>query len=805
MEKALQQFRAANIPAQSAFEFLSQNVLDPEEALKLLLEDPSKFTGIIVNGTEDVEEIRKQMTGRSALKAPVQVSASSLEAWGPIPDRVSLPPATNGAFNRRAAQDERAHIQERLAKHKASQAKISEEIAGLSAVVRELGDYLANFAPKLDPARTEQETIRNNQGILRIAIQDNENRVKSNKEAIVELGKQVVQEQQIISERQTKLQSLQSFIRDLDANYEANKQKVQQLADDIAGYTLTKTGINEQRRLNQGIRTDLMEKEVQSKTDRGADEKEQAEVQEFATERPEVGEANLSQARADYKVKLAIYQKVSSSTLLGQLQELQRSIKGKEAQFNTASKGLHRIKIEALAIRPTLVSDLQAAEEDHTLKNADQAVARNNHKRLDGVHKQTSLKYGKNQLQPEGLAEPETLEQAKELKEDYEDKFARKNTEYETAKSEAASHKAKLTALEQSISHRTNIKEELEEMVLGEVAGIDVTLPQDDAGLKIFIRGIKKELKSLEDTLKKSQQRLTERFDAIQKLLNAPDEPGFENAMKLKLRAIPQPALIKGAADIKESATTRRAVIERELAAIEQDRKVIIIELGVIHQEAKSLLNSAERVSRLPDTMTGWAGLPFLRIKLPELSEPEVDMKLRDLLDSVLKENECPDGLELAYRCIVQTAGLEGIKITILKPDVVLRPDRIPVESISYFSGGEGVTTAILLYCTLLQLRAQTHGRVSFSNDAGALLLDNPIGKCSRSDLLKIHREISSKMRVQLIYLTGVNDVSALGTFDRIVRLKNQHKNIRNGDQHITIDPGSQIEKAEMQMPRTHA
>ena len=153
----------------------------------------------------------------------------------------------------------------------------------------------------------------------------------------------------------------------------------------------------------------------------------------------------------------------------------------------------------------------------------------------------------------------------------------------------------------------------------------------------------------------------------------------------------------------------------------------------------------------------------------------------------------------------MQTAGLEGIKITILKPDVVLRPDRIPVESISYFSGGEGVTTAILLYCTLLQLRAQTHGRVTFSKDAGALLLDNPIGKCSRSDLLKMHREISSKMRVQLIYLTGVNDASALGTFDRIVRLKNQHKNIRNGDLHVTLDPDSRMEKAEVQMPKTHA
>ena len=805
VEKALQQFRAASIPAQSAFEFLSQNVLDPEEALKLLLDDPSKFTGIIVNRKEDVEEIRNQLTGRSALKAPVQVSASSLEVWGPVPDRVSLPPATNGAFNRRAAQDERAHIQDRLAKHKTSQDKINEEIAGLSAAVRELVDYLENFSPKMGQARTEQEAVRNNQGILRIAIQDNQNRVQANKNEVIELGKQISQEQLVISERQTKLLSLHSFIRDLDANYEANKQKVQQLSETLEALTLSRTSINEQSQLNRESLSDLTEQEVQIKTDRGADEKEQAEVQEYSADRPEIGEATLSQARADYKVKLAVYQKISSSTLQGQLQELQISIKSKETQLNTASKGLHRIKIEALAIRPTLAADLQAAEDDNTARSGDRAVAQSNHKRLDALYKQTNLKYEKKHLKPDGLVEPETPDQAKVLQEDFEARLARKNIEHDAAKNEMAGHKAKITALDQSISQRTSIKEELEEMPLGEGAPVEIVLPQDDTGLKTFVRGIKKDLKALEETLKKSQLRLNERFEAIQKLLTAPDEPGFENAMKLKLKAIPQPALIQGAEGIKESATTRRAVIEKELAAIEQDRKVIIIELGVVHQEAKNLLNSAERVSRLPDNMTGWAGLPFLRIKLPELSEADVNLKLRDLLDLILKENECPDGLELAYRCIVQTAGLEGIKITILKPDVVLRPDRIPVESISYFSGGEGVTTAILLYCTLLQLRAQTHGRVTFSKDAGALLLDNPIGKCSRSDLLKMHREISSKMRVQLIYLTGVNDASALGTFDRIVRLKNQHKNIRNGDLHVTLDPDSRMEKAEVQMPKTHA
>jgi hypothetical protein len=97
------------------------------------------------------------------------------------------------------------------------------------------------------------------------------------------------------------------------------------------------------------------------------------------------------------------------------------------------------------------------------------------------------------------------------------------------------------------------------------------------------------------------------------------------------------------------------------------------------------------------------------------------------------------------------------------------------------------------------------HGKVTYSKDAGALLLDNPIGKCSRPDFLKMHREISKKMRVQLIYLTGVHDADAIGTFDRIIRLKNQHRNLRNGDLHVTVESESRMEKAEIQMAPAHA
>jgi hypothetical protein len=342
-------------------------------------------------------------------------------------------------------------------------------------------------------------------------------------------------------------------------------------------------------------------------------------------------------------------------------------------------------------------------------------------------------------------------------------------------------------------------------MELGEGDAAAITLPADDLQLRSQVKEVQRALKDAERNLDQSQKRLEDRFKTIQDLLNKPDAPGSENAMKIKLSALSQEALIQAAEGIRDSASARRTIIQKDLEAIEHDRQGILTEIEIIYSQARHLLNSAERISRLPENMKAWANQPFLRIRLRELAPSDAKLRLQEMLDAILLESESPTGMELAYRSVVQVSGQDGIDVTILKPDVILSADRIPVESIMHFSGGEGVTTAILLYCTLLQLRSQTYGRVTQSRDAGALILDNPIGKCSRPDLLKMHREISRKMRVQLIYLTGVNDISAIGTFDRIIRLKNQHKNIRTGDLHITVDSGSRMEKAEIQMPNAHA
>jgi hypothetical protein len=805
VERALEQLKDAGITAFSAFDFLSQNIHDPEEALKLLLADPGKFAGIIVNRPEQLEEVRARLASRSTLKSPVQVSAPSVEPWPGEPARVVLPPSSSGTFNRPAAQDERSHIQSRLNKHKTNQEARALEIHEISTTIRDLTDYVDRFISKLGQVKRDLEGVINSEGILRIAIENNQEKLKLTRGVIESVKKEITVQKLKMDDHKDNVRSVTAFIRDHDTHYEANKQQVQELGERVAGLKSQSTQLGTDIERNRQAQEILAAQETQQRVDRRGFETEQSRVQNYEEHRPDIGTRDLSSAKADYDAQLDVYNRVSNSELQGRCNSLKTQITKKDLEYKTASKGLHAIKVEALARRSTLSNDIQAAESEYRIRNGEYAVAKAELGRLKSEHTRVAQECQDRMLKPEGIPEPVSPDQANILRAKIEEELKSKTDEERQAEIEASLHKRKHDEHVHSLDARQSIHEMLESLELGEGEASTTTLPVDNQLLRAHVKEVQRTLKEAERHLSQSLSRLDERFKKLQELLKQSDEPGCENAMKVKIGVLSREALIQGAAEIRESANARRTIIQKDLEAIEQDRQGILTELEIIYAQARHLLNSAERISRLPESMKAWANQPFLRIKLRELAPSDAKLRLQELLDAVLRENESPTGMELAYRSIVHVSGQDGIDVTILKPDVILRADRIPVESILHFSGGEGVTTAILLYCTLLQLRSQTYGRVTQSRDAGALILDNPIGKCSRPDLLKMHRDISKKMRVQLIYLTGVNDVSAIGTFDRIIRLKNQHKNIRNGDLHITVDADSKMEKAEIQMAKSNA
>ncbi len=243
------------------------------------------------------------------------------------------------------------------------------------------------------------------------------------------------------------------------------------------------------------------------------------------------------------------------------------------------------------------------------------------------------------------------------------------------------------------------------------------------------------------------------------------------------------------APSLTEELDRRLMVIEQALGKLDEDRRLIVEELLHVADQITTLLQRAESSSRLPPTIEGWAGRPYLRVKFkPPQTDEEKRSLLAPMVDRLVEQAQIPGGIELVFRTAQELAGARGFDVQILKPDAEPRPDPIPIHQMSTFSRGQQLTAAILLYCTLVQLRARTRGRTRGTADAGVLILDNPIGTCSNVALLRLQRTIAAQMRVQLVYTTGVDDLEALETLPNKIRLRNTHRDRGTGYYHVTED-----------------
>lgn len=266
--------------------------------------------------------------------------------------------------------------------------------------------------------------------------------------------------------------------------------------------------------------------------------------------------------------------------------------------------------------------------------------------------------------------------------------------------------------------------------------------------------------------------------------------PARQQIRELPLSALPEHALAWAAAF-----EPRLRVLTDELAQIERNRDSIVDRLRGMVDAALTTLRAAQRLSRLPEELGEWSGQEFLRIRFDDPDAAHLSERLGEVVDEATRTarrgpNAAPvrrDGMTLLLRGV--HAGLEprGVQVEILKPDSVLRAERVPVGQMGdVFSGGQLLTAAIALYCTMAALRSNDRGR-SRHRHAGTLFLDNPIGRANASYLLELQRAVADALGVQLIYTTGLFDTTALAEFPLVVRLRND-ADLRAGLKYISVE-----------------
>ncbi|GEB61688.1 hypothetical protein [Streptomyces gardneri] len=260
-----------------------------------------------------------------------------------------------------------------------------------------------------------------------------------------------------------------------------------------------------------------------------------------------------------------------------------------------------------------------------------------------------------------------------------------------------------------------------------------------------------------------------------------------------QIRELPASALPEHAAKWAEAFAPRLRVLTDELAQLERNRDSIVDRLRGLVESSLATLRSAQRLSRLPEGLGEWSGQEFLRIRFEEPDQATLAERLGEVVDeatrAAVKKNSDlrRDGMSLLLRGVQAALEPKGISVEILKPDAVLRAERVPVGQMGdVFSGGQLLTAAIALYCTMAALRSNDRGRDKHRH-AGTLFLDNPIGRANATYLLELQRAVSDALGVQLLYTTGLFDTTALAEFPLVIRLRND-ADLRAGLKYISVE-----------------
>ncbi|MFF1688654.1 hypothetical protein [Streptomyces sp. NPDC058254] len=281
--------------------------------------------------------------------------------------------------------------------------------------------------------------------------------------------------------------------------------------------------------------------------------------------------------------------------------------------------------------------------------------------------------------------------------------------------------------------------------------------------------------------------------DILVRHANATRYEQVRTPARQQIRELPASALPEHAQKWADAFAPRLRVLTDELEQLERNRDSIVDRLRGLVESALATLRSAQRLSRLPEGLGEWSGQEFVRIRFEEPDQATLVERLGEVVDeatrAALKKNSDlrRDGMSLLLRGVAAALQPKGIAVEILKPDAVLRAERVPVGQMGdVFSGGQLLTAAIALYCTMAALRSNDRGRDKHRH-AGTLFLDNPIGRANATYLLELQRAVSDALGVQLLYTTGLFDTTALAEFPLVIRLRND-ADLRAGLKYISVE-----------------
>lgn len=243
----------------------------------------------------------------------------------------------------------------------------------------------------------------------------------------------------------------------------------------------------------------------------------------------------------------------------------------------------------------------------------------------------------------------------------------------------------------------------------------------------------------------------------------------LQGSLPVRIRTLDDDALVDEAASLDTTITAMTVSARGDLDNMDTHRTILRDSLIQLCAEQRSLLRDVASSSRLPDGLGGLTGQTALKIDFETAAETEAAARLAGRIDHWSQDiasnpTRAPNHetkikwlADAVAATVVDRPRAGRFTIKVLKPSLdgtpyYCSPDRIPDE----FSGGQVLTLAVLVYCSLSKVRSSR--RASGPRPAGTLLLDNPFGAASAEQLIAMQHRLAAHNGIQLVCATGIHD-----------------------------------------------
>ncbi|MEU7109820.1 hypothetical protein ABZ951_32970 [Streptomyces sp. NPDC046215] len=805
------------IPALPGWRYLAQSV-DPAEHAAVLAARPELVDGVVITDPDAHSRAREVLAAAALLpRSAVAVgTAAALLAPAPAGEEgessaysVFLVPPNPAMHDERAADDERHALRARATARDEEIRAIAARLTGDRTLAARLTSWragcpagrLAELAAEAGRARAAADTAQEELAALRTALEEAEEAaaeaaaVRDERQEVAARARRVADALAGLAYRLRERASWQVRVRELTEEAAEAEERAAQCVDRARA-------ADEDRRAAQRAADDARRTARALRAERA--EIAGAPDDADAAADPGAATVSLPALREAYRAASQLYEKVGvgadlraeqaraesdESAALAELDRLTNKVRTRAATLLEGTDGADGPSRQAAAARAeSLVQMLEtrastASEQLGRLRGEAERLAP-----ADGESAHTEL--------PDGMV-PADADRAKELLRTATTDLAARTDALESARRAHGDLLRAHRSAEDAAAGFDDTAALLRDLLRDNTPDEDTEQPEPYPGSLEEARQAAAEarraLRGCAGELSAAESSLREASDILVRHANSTRYEQVRTPARQQIRELPAAALPEHAAAWAQAFAPRLRVLTDELEQLERNRDSIVDRLRGLVESSLTTLRSAQRLSRLPEGLGEWSGQEFLRIRFDDPDQATLTDRLGEVIDeatrSAVRKNSDlrRDGMSLLLRGVAAALQPRGVAVEILKPDAVLRAERVSVGQMGdVFSGGQLLTAAIALYCTMAALRSNDRGRDK-QRHAGTLFLDNPIGRANATYLLELQRAVADALGVQLLYTTGLFDTTALAEFPLVIRLRND-ADLRAGLKYISVE-----------------